>query len=429
MTKNSVYKEYLNTLPGPENITRQELSNGIIVLTKSNFHSPTLSIKGYLQSGSLFDPEDKLGLSYMVAFGLMTGTARHDFQSLYNEIESIGANLHFSAGTLATSFSAHCLSEDLTLMMRLISECLREPVFPKKDFYRQKNQLLTALAIRSQDTSSMADLLFDKIIYAGHPYQHPDEGYPETIQAIERNHLEDFYRLTYGPSHMVISIVGDVEPQSAIEIAEQSLGDWFNPNQQPLPGIPGVAPLKENTYQKVSIPGKFQADIVMGSLAPTRKSPDFYALQLGNNILGEFGMMGRLGQRVREEAGLAYYAYSALNIGTGPGTWEMVAGVNPENIDQTISLITDEVRRFTSEPVTEEELEDTQSFYLGRLPFLLESNNGVAASLINIERFNLGLDYFRKYPQLIESVTKIDVLEASRKYLNANRLAIAVAGP
>lgn len=140
-------------------------------------------------------------------------------------------------------------------------------------------------------------------------------------------------------------------------------------------------------------------------------------------------MMGRIGQSVREDTGLAYYAYSSLNIGLGPGTWEMIAGVNPTNVEQTITLITDEVRRFTSELVTEEELEDSKSFFLGRIPFLLESNNGLAASLLNIERFNLGLDYFRRYPQLVEAVSRSDILEASRKYLNPDRLAIGIAGP
>lgn len=103
----------------------------------------------------------------------------------------------------------------------------------------------------------------------------------------------------------------------------------------------------------------------MGCLAPDRHSPDFHALRLGNNILGEFGMMGRLGQRVREVAGLAYYVGSSLSISLGPGAWEIIAGVNPENIDQTIALITDEVVNFVSHPVTEQELSDSKSFSLG----------------------------------------------------------------
>jgi len=132
---------------------------------------------------------------------------------------------------------------------------------------------------------------------------------------------------------------------------------------------------------------------------------------------------------VREDAGLAYYAYSSLSISLGPGAWEMIAGVNPSNIDQTIALITEEVRRFVSEPVSEDELSDSKSNFLGRMPLLLESNSGVAVSLLNIQHFNLGLDYFLKYPKLVQAITQDDILEASRKYLDPDRLAIAVAGP
>lgn len=427
--KKPIYDEHRNALPSPEDITRQELPNGITVLSRANFNSPTLSIKGYLHSGSLFDPEDKLGTAYLTAFGLMTGTANHDFQSLYNEIESIGASLSFSSGTLTTSFSAHCLSEDLPLILGLVSDCLRSPTFPEKEFNRQKTQMLTALAIRAQDTNAMASLLFDQIVYAGHPYQHPEEGYTETVQAIHRDDLVDFYQRTYGPKKMAVVIVGAVDPQHAVDAVNQALGDWTNPIQQQLPDIPSIESLQNRTQKTLNIPGKSQADIVMGSHAPDRLSPDFHALRIGNNILGEFGMMGRLGQRVREDAGLAYYAYSSLSISVGPGAWEMIAGVNPANIAETIALITEEVRSFVTEPVTEEELSDSKSFFLGRMPLLLESNSGVAISLLNIEHFNLGLDYFLQYPKHVQAITRADVLESSRKYLDPDRLAIAVAGP
>jgi zinc protease len=167
----------------------------------------------------------------------------------------------------------------------------------------------------------------------------------------------------------------------------------------------------------------------MGSLAPERLSPDYLPLRVGNNILGEFGMMGRLGKRVREDEGLAYYVYSSLSSSLGPGAWEMIAGVNPKNIDQVENLITKEIRNFISSPVSEEELSDSKSYFLGRMPLLLESNSGVAVSLLNMEHFNLGLDYFINYPEQINAITAEDILETSRRYLNPDALAVAVAGP
>ena len=429
MKNTSLYNEHQHTLPGPDDITRHELGNGITVLTRSNHNSPTLSIKGYLKTGSLLDPNDKLGLSYLTASGLMNGTAQHNFQSLYNEVESVGASLNFSAGTLTTSFSAHCLREDMMLILKLISECLRSPTFPEKDFNRQKNQMLTALAIRAQDTAAMAALLFDQIIYAGHPYARPEEGFPETIQTITREDTVQFYKDTFGPEGMVVAVVGAIDPETAIEALKGTLGDWNNPNQQLLPEIPTIGPIQKTTQKSLSIPGKSQADLVVGCTAPERLSPDYYPLQVGNNILGQFGMMGRLGKRVREESGLAYYVYSSLSSSWGPGAWEMIAGVNPQSVETVVEMITEEIREFVSEPVTEEELSDSKSYYLGRLPLLLESNSGVAISLLNLEHFKLGLDFFQTYPQKIQTITADEILLTTRKYLNPDQLAVAIAGP
>lgn len=153
------------------------------------------------------------------------------------------------------------------------------------------------------------------------------------------------------------------------------------------------------------------------------------AASLGNSILGQFGMMGRVGETVREKAGLAYYVYSSLSAGVGPGAWTVNAGVNPVNVKKAGDLIVKELKRFVKEAVTAEELADNQANFIGRLPLAFESNGGVAGSLVNIERYDLGLDYYRRYPDLVRKVTAADVLEAARKYLDPERLAVATAGP
>jgi zinc protease len=150
---------------------------------------------------------------------------------------------------------------------------------------------------------------------------------------------------------------------------------------------------------------------------------------LGNNILGQFGMMGRIGDVVREKSGLAYYAYSSLSAGIGPGSWEVNAGVNPQNVKKALDLIVDELRRFIQEGVTVDELADSKANFIGRLPLSLESNGGVANALLNIERHSLGLDYYRHYEGLVNEVSQGDVLNTARKFIDPDKLAIAVAGP
>jgi zinc protease len=139
--------------------------------------------------------------------------------------------------------------------------------------------------------------------------------------------------------------------------------------------------------------------------------------------------MGRIGDVVREQSGLAYYAYSSLSAGVGPGAWYVSAGVNPANLEKATELVKQELKRYVDEGITADELADSQANYIGRLPLSLESNGGVAGSLLNIERFDLGLDYYRQYPDLVRVVTVEDVLETARKYIDPERLVIATAGP
>jgi len=164
-------------------------------------------------------------------------------------------------------------------------------------------------------------------------------------------------------------------------------------------------------------------------VGPNRRSPDLIPVSLGNSVLGQFGMMGRIGNVIREQSGLAYYAYSSLSAGSGPGTWEVSAGVNPTNVEKAISLILREIERFIENGVSAEELRDSQDNFVGRLPLSLESNGGVANALLNIERYDLGLDYYLRYESLIRAVTPEQVLESARKYLDLHKLAIATAGP
>jgi zinc protease len=417
------------TLPGPDNITRVLLPNGITLLTRSNFNSPSVFIGGYMACGSMFDPLDNLGLAYFTALSLMRGTQSRSFQEIYNELESSGASLGFGASVHNVNFGGRALAEDLPMLLRLLSESLREPVFPPDHFERLRGQILASLAIRAHDTSDLADMAFDEIIYPGHPYGRPEDGHPETIQNIGRDDLIEFHQQHYGPANMVIVIVGAVEPQRAIDHVQAVLGSWENNQQKTIPEMPAIFPLKDTVRRHITVPGKFQTDLDLGTTGPKRTSNDYMSVSLGNNILGQFGMMGRIGDVVREKAGLAYHASTSLSASLEGGSWEVSAGVNPANLQRAIDLIVNELRRFTQTPVTVDELQDSQANFIGRLPLSLESNAGVANSLLSLERFQLGLDYYQRYADMVLAVTPESILEAAQRYWNPDRLAIVSAGP
>jgi zinc protease len=419
----------LGSLPGADDITRVEFPNGLVVLARENFNSPSVVISGYIHAGSLLESDDKLGLASFTAAALMRGSFKRNFQNIFDALESIGASLHFEGGTHTTLFNGRSLAEDLDMLLELLAEILRQPVFPAEQVERLRAQILTALAIRAQDTAEMASLTFDQLVYAGHPYSRPEDGYPETITNILREDFLEFHQQCYGPRGMVMAVVGAVNSKYVVERIGKVLGDWQNPNQREPADLPQISAPKELLTREVKIPGKIQSDIVAGSIGPPRRSPDYFAALIGNNILGQFGMMGRIGDVVREQEGLAYYAYSSLAGGIGPGPWYVSAGVNPSNVDKTIKLIRQEIARFISEPVTEEELADSQANFIGRLPLSLESNSGVASALLNLERYDLGLDFMRQYPDIIRGITTEDILETARRYLYPDHLGIAIAGP
>jgi len=418
-----------NSVPGPDDIVRAELPNGIVIMSRANFNSPSIVIRGSLEAGSIFDPEEKLGLADFTSAALLRGTEQYDFKQIYNALESAGATLGVSCAIHTVSFRGKALVEDLNLLLSLLSEALCHPLFPEEQIERLRAQLMTGLAIRAQDTGEVAAMAFDQLVYPGHPYSRPEDGYPETVSAIKAPDLAVFHQEHYGPQNMVISIVGGVDPQRAVEEVTQVFGSWNNHNQAPSVVLPPVAAIDRTITKQITIPGKQQADIFIGAVGPARISPDFYAAAIGNNILGQFGMMGRIGAAVREKAGLAYHVTSNLTGGVGPGPWYASAGVDPMNVEQAIELVRQEIHRFVSEPVSSEELSDSQTNFIGRLPLALESNAGVAAALVNLERYQLPLDHYCRFPDIVRAVTREKILGTAQHYLDPNRLAVAVAGP
>jgi zinc protease len=419
---------WIHALPNEDNILRVVTRNGITILARSSFNSPSISIQGYLPVGSILDPIDKLGLANFTAAALMRGTAHHHFQEIYDELESVGASLGFSCGMLSTAFGGQSLVEDLDLVLVILREALSEPVFPQEQIERLRSQYLTSLAIRAQDTVAMAELAFDNMLFANHPYGRPVDGYPETLALIDREDLARFHSQYYGPQGMVVTVVGGLEPQVVVDAVGEAFQDWGNPSQTFSIEIPDLILPSSPRTAHFAIDGKSQTDVVLGFVGPERRSPDYFPASIANNILGQFGMYGRIGESVREKAGLAYYAYSSLSAGIGPGAWYASAGVDPLNLDIALELIVGEFKRLREKFVEHSEFDDVRTNMIARMPLTLETNAGVAISVTLMERYQLGLDYFLKLPDKVKSVTREDVLEIAQKYLDFNRLVISTAG-
>ena len=419
----------MKNIPGPDTISTFTLENGATVLSFSNLNSRSIYMIGILNGGGVLDPSAKTGLAHFTANLLSRGTKIFSFSDFHNQLESAGANLVFSCGSQYAWFRGKSLAEDVELLFRLSSDSLQNPSFNQEYIGRLRNQLTAGLTIRDQDTSEMASLLLDRHLFPDHPYGQPIDGYIETIQSITRSDIVQFHNQVYSPADMIIVVAGAVDSQEIRDLSEKYFSTWKVDTTAQSKNILIPPPPANITRKHKFIEGKSQVDLLMGCFSPARTSPDYIPVFIGNNILGQFGLMGRLGRVIRSKSGLAYYVSSSVSAWSDVGTWDFSAGVNPENVGKTIDLIRKEIKQFIKSPVTDQELDNSKSHLIGRMPMSLESNAGLANAILTMQRFELGFDYYQKYTGRIKSITAKQILTASQRYLHPDRLVITSAGP
>ena len=416
------------SLPGPDDVLRRVLPNGVTVLARENWSAPSVVVEGYLVVGNLDEPANSPGLASFTASMLSRGTQHRSFTEVNEIIEGVGASIGFSPDRHITNFSTKSLAEDLDLVLSILADELRAPSFPTEYIERVRGMRFTALAERENDTRQMAGRTFRELMFGDHPLGRDMLGTRESLAAIKRDRLVEFYETFYRPKGMVVTVVGAVRAEDAVRKIEAAFGDWQSerPARAPLDPVVRIDGIRR---RKVVMPEKTQSDFIVGWPGMRRLDPDFDAARVANTVLGVFGMMGRLGANVRERQGMAYYAYSRLSGDREPGTWVAVAGVNPANVERARLAMLDEVKRMQDELVPEAELEDCKHYLTGSLPLQLETNDGVASLLADIEWHNLGLDYLERYPKIIRSVSAEEIRQVARKYLDTTSYVLALAGP
>ncbi len=419
---------FMANYPNNATIDRQVLDNGIILLTYQNPYAKTIVLEGGIWTGAANETRQNAGISNMAASTLMRGTETRSFEEIYDQLESVGASLSYGSGYEITEFSAESLPEDFDHLLDLISDTLRNPTFPAEQVEQIRAEVLTRIAMRQNDTRSMASLNFRAALYPNHPYGRSVTGYVDTVPAITRDDLLAFHAATYAPNEMILTVVSAFSADEIRSKIEAALGDWSNSTYERSAGIAGVA--RPSGIERINFPmaDKTQADIVLGLPGPLRSAPDYMAAKVANTVLGVFGMMGRLGKNVREKQGLAYYARSVLQGSIGPAPWYVSTGVAPENVDKAIASIQDEVRRIQTELVPATELADTKAYLTGSLPLSLETTGGQANIIYTMEMFGLDRDYLMTYGDVINGISAERLQSAAQKYFSADDIVISVAG-
>ena len=334
------------SIPNASNIARVLLDNGITILAYENPAVQSVNLMGSIHAGSIYEAAAQSGLASFVAGALMTGAASRDFDAIHSALEDIGADLSFRGHRHKLGFSGKALAEDLPTLVELANDALRQPAFPAEHVERLRGERLTWLQYSQFDTRYRAAKAMREALYpADHPYHFGTYGSEDSIAALAIDDLRTFHGQHFGPREMLVVVVGAVKTDAAIALVADAFGDWQAPDQPEIRQVGAPEAEAELARQTVIVPGKTQSDINMGIIGPARRAEDYVAAQLANSILGEFGMMGRIGKSVREDKGLAYYAYSRLGGGHGPEAWTVSAGVNPENVDLAIASVLGEVER------------------------------------------------------------------------------------
>jgi zinc protease len=418
-------------VPGPADLTDVTLPNGLRALVRENHASPAVVVEGLLFGGALDEPLERHGLASFMATLLERGTARHGFAELSDTLEAASAEISFGCGRHTLGFDAKCLAEDLPQVLGLLAEMLAEPVFPAEQVERVRGQILTALQQRQDNPHQRAALAFRALAYGpDHPYGRDTDGTMASVRAVGRDDLVALHQRLVHPQGGLVVLVGAIDSAAAVAVLGETLGAWSTAGQPPpRRTVAAPPPAAAVRRQDIPMPGKSQADIVLGNPAIPRTHPDWLAASLANNVLGVFGLMGRLGDHVRDQLGLAYHVSSRLAGGLGPGPWVVTAGVNPGAVDPAIAAIRAELHRLQDEPVPASELADVKAYVTGSLPLQLETNEGVAHAILDMWLYDLGLDYLERAPGLIAALTPADLQRAAQTHLLPDALAIAVAGP
>ncbi len=411
-------------------VARRTLPNGARLLASENRASETVVLAGLIAGGAVLDPAGREGLASLTTAVAQRGTTTRSYDQIYDLLDSLGASLSMGAGGHAVSFRAKCLRRHWPTVAEVLVDLLRRPSFPEAELQRARGEILTTLREIDQSTRMVASRELGHLVYPqGHPLRHPPYGYRPAVEAMSRDELAACHQRLFRPDALVLTIVGNVAADDALGPLESMVGDWARP-AEPLPK-PGLAVAHPPAAQRAAFPlaDKSQADVALGFKTIPRRHPDFDALDQATEIIGGIGLMGRLGDNVRDRQGLAYYVFARLGEGFGDALWSANAGVNPANVERAIASILDEIKRIQDEPVAEEELADCQNYLVGAMPIHLETNDGLAATLNNVELFGLGDDYLQRYPALVRAVTRDDVQRAAQAHFTAERCSVAIAGP
>ncbi len=413
--------------PVPE---RHELSNGMVLYLLEDHELPVFDISGLVRTGTIYDSSDKVGLASICASVMRTGgTMSREPAALNEELEFMAASVEIGMSPEYGRVSLSTMAEDIEKGLEIFADVLRNPAFREDKLELRKQQAIEAIRRRNDNPIQLAWRNFSAILYGtNHPFGWYSEI--EDVESITVDDLKAFHAKYYHPNNMMLAITGDFDTKTLIAQLEKVFEGWDNAKIE-FPQISDVenAPKPSVNYIMKDLP---QTTMLIGhfGIKRTPDFPDFFALRVMNDILGEGGFTSRLMKEVREKHGLAYMVGSLMQTSfyTNPGEWFAYSQTRTDKTAEAISLIISIVRDLRENPVSEEELQRTKDSLINSFVFGFESSSQIAFQQMMLAYRGFAPDFLETYTDNIAKVTAEDVQAAAQKYLHPDALTIVTVG-
>ncbi|MDQ9169018.1 pitrilysin family protein [Oxalobacteraceae bacterium R-40] len=419
------------TLP----IQHWTLENGARVYFVENRELPMLDISVEFDAGDRRDPEGKSGMASltnaMLARGISEGRlpdgqvepAMTEAQ-ISDAFADIAARRGGGAGEDRAGATLRTLSskQERDAAVALLGRLLAQPSFPEDLLVRDKARTIAAIKEDLTKPESIASKAFWRIAYGSHPYA--DEATVESVEAISREDLVAFHSTHYVANRAVIAMIGNVSRAEADAIARQLSRRL--PQGKDLPALPEVV-LANGREEWIAHPAS-QSHILVGTPALVRGDPDFFALTVGNYVLGGGGFVSRLTREVREKRGLAYSVYSYFNPLQQRGPFQIGLQTQKEQTAEALAIVRKVVADYLAEGPSDKDLQAAKDNLIGGFPLRIDNNRKILDNIAAIGYYNLPLNYLDTWTANVAKVTVSDVKAAFKRKLALERFNTVVVG-
>jgi zinc protease len=408
--------------------TKSSLANGADLIVSEKHDLPLVSFSiTFLGGANQFEPAQKVGVASLTAAMLSEGTKTRNGEQLSNALQLLGTSVAANVGGENGGISFVATTAKFAPTLDLLADMLLNSTFPPEGLERLRAQRLVALTQAKAQPGSIAGRVFPRTLYgAAHPYGRFTTE--ESLKGITREDVVAFHGQYYQPGRALVTVVGDVTAASVKPIVEKALAAWAKAGTRPSFDYPPVPERPKTTIYLVDRPGAAQSSFAIGEPGPPRSTPDYYALQVMNTMLG--GMFqSRLNANIREEKGYSYGVTSGFAFGKGPGAFRTGGDIVGDKTDAALVEFMKELKGIVgARPVTDEELATAKDSLIQRLPATFASVTAINTAITSLWSQGLPDDYFQQYGKMIAAVTKDDVLRVAKKYIDVDHLAIVIVG-